>query len=50
MYVELVVPEENQGVVMTMMSKRDGVILGTAGSDGWVTLEVEAPLNRVCTV
>lgn len=50
MYVEIVVPEENQGVVMSMMSKRDGVILGTDGSDGWVTLEVEAPLNRVCIV
>lgn len=47
MYVEIVVPEENQGVVMSMMSKRDGVILGTDGSDGWVTLEVEAPLNRM---
>ena len=48
MYVEVVVPEENQGTVMTMMSRRDGVIIGSDGADGWVTLEVEAPLNRVC--
>ena len=47
MYVEIVAPDENQGAVMTMMSRRDGVILGTDGSDGWVTLTVEAPLNKV---
>ena len=49
MYVEIVAPEENQGTIMTMMSRRDGVILGTDGAEGWVTLEVEAPLNKVCT-
>ena len=49
MYVEIVAPDENQGAVMTMMSRRDGVILGTEGSDGWVTLTVEAPLNKVHT-
>ena len=48
MYVEIVAPEENQGTIMTMMSRRDGVILGTDGAEGWVTLEVEAPLNKVC--
>ena len=47
MYVEVVAPEESQGSVMTMMSRRDGLILGSDGADGWVTLEAEAPLNKV---
>ena len=47
MYVEVVAPEESQGQVMTMMSRRDGLILGSDGADGWVTLECEAPLNKV---
>jgi len=45
MLIEVNVPEEFQGAVNGMLSRRNGLILNTEGADGWVTVEVEAPLN-----
>jgi elongation factor G len=47
MLVEVTSPEEFQGAVMSMMTKRGGIVLTTDGMDGWHTLTVEAPLNQV---
>ncbi len=47
MYIEINAPEEFQGAVMALMTKRSGVVTGTEGGDGWITLSVEAPLNEM---
>ena len=47
MLVEISAPEEFQGSVMSMITKRDGVILGSEGAEGWFTITTEAPLNRM---
>ncbi|XP_011299101.1 elongation factor G, mitochondrial [Fopius arisanus] len=47
MYVEITVPEEFQGTIMGQMTKRKGLIIGTDGNDGWVTLHGEVPLNEM---
>lgn len=32
---------------MSLLTKREAIILHTDGNDGWTTLEVEAPLNKM---
>ncbi|XP_014275282.1 elongation factor G, mitochondrial [Halyomorpha halys] len=45
MAVEVTVPEEFQGAVMGQLNKRHGIITGIEGSDQWVTVFAEVPLN-----
>lgn len=47
MSVEITAPEEFQGNIMGILNKRNGIILSTDGTDGWFTLEMEAPLNKM---
>ena len=47
MNVEISVPVEFQGSVMAMVSKRKGIVAGSEGKEGWVTLEAEVPLNNM---
>ncbi|CAJ1065373.1 elongation factor G%2C mitochondrial [Xyrichtys novacula] len=45
MSVEIVVPQEFQGVVIAGVNRRHGVISGQDGSDGYMTLYADIPLN-----
>jgi len=45
MSVEVNAPEEYQGTIMGQITKRHGIITGTEGNDGWITLYAEIPLN-----
>ncbi|CAH1389045.1 unnamed protein product [Nezara viridula] len=45
MSVEVTIPEEYQGTVMGQLNKRHGIITGIEGSDQWVTVFAEVPLN-----
>ncbi len=45
MLVEVVVPEEFQGLAASLLTKRNGILLNQDGVEGWVTIEAEAPLN-----
>ncbi|XP_067118836.1 elongation factor G, mitochondrial [Centruroides vittatus] len=47
MFVEITVPEEFHGDVMTHMSRRHGIILGTDANEGWSIIRVEVPLNKM---
>ncbi len=47
MKVEVVAPDEFQGTVQGMLTRRSALILSSEGSDGWFTTEVEAPLNEM---
>lgn len=48
MVVEVDIPDEFRGPVMTELGKRSGIITGTdPGVDGWVTLLAEVPLNNM---
>lgn len=45
MSVEVNAPEEYQGTIMGQITKRHGIITGTEGNEGWITLYAEIPLN-----
>ncbi|KAK7083925.1 elongation factor EF-G [Halocaridina rubra] len=45
MSVEITVPEEFQGTVITHLNKRCGIITGTDANEGWSTVYAEVPLN-----
>jgi len=45
MSVEVTTPEEFQGTVMGQLNRRHGIITGTDGLEGWLTLYAEVPLN-----
>lgn len=45
MSVEVSVPEEFQGAVIGQLNKRHGIITGIDGSNQWVTISAEVPLN-----
>jgi elongation factor G len=45
MSVEVTTPEEFQGVVMGQLNRRHGIMTGTDGLEGWLTLYAEVPLN-----
>lgn len=45
MSVEVSVPEEFQGAVIGQLNKRHGIITGIDGSNQWVTVSAEVPLN-----
>lgn len=47
MTVEISVPDEFQGIVMQQLNKRHGIITGSEGSEGWVTIYGEVPLNEM---
>jgi elongation factor G len=42
MSVEVTTPEEFQGIVMGQLNRRHGIITGTDGLEGWLTLYAEA--------
>lgn len=41
MKVEVSLPVEFQGAVMGIISRRSGIVAGSDGKEGWVTLEAE---------
>ncbi|XP_012289242.1 elongation factor G, mitochondrial [Orussus abietinus] len=45
MLVEVTAPIEFQGIVVTQITKRRGLITGTDGYEGWFTIFAEVPLN-----
>ncbi|XP_017888955.1 elongation factor G, mitochondrial [Ceratina calcarata] len=45
MLVEVTVPTEFQGIVMTQLTKRHGIMRDSDANEGWVTLKAEVPLN-----
>lgn len=48
MSVEIDIPTEFRGAVISELSKREGILTGSdGGNDGWVTLYVEVPLNNM---
>lgn len=47
MAVEITAPEEFQGTLMGQITKRKGLITGTDGNEGWITLYAEVPLNEM---
>ncbi|KAJ6649566.1 Elongation factor G, mitochondrial [Pseudolycoriella hygida] len=47
MMVEVVMPDEFQGVVIGQLNKRHGIITGTDGIEGWFTVYAEVPLNNM---
>lgn len=47
MCVEVTVPEEFHSAVMTHMSKRNGIIIGTDVRENWSTIRAEVPLNKM---
>lgn len=47
MMVEVTVPEEFQGNVIGQLNKRNGIIMGTEGTEGWFTIYAEVPLNNM---
>lgn len=47
MEVEAVVPIEFQGAVMAHFNKRNGIISGNEGTNDWVTIYAEVPLNMM---
>ena len=47
MKVEVNGPEEFQGVCVSMLTKRSGIIQAVDASEGWFTAECEAPLNQM---
>ncbi len=47
MNVEVTGPEEFQGVAVTMLTRRKGLIVNVETNDGWFTLVAEAPLNNM---
>lgn len=47
MTVEVVIPDEFQGAVISQLNKRKGIITGTDGIEGWFTVYAEVPLNNM---
>lgn len=47
MMVEVVTPDEFQGAVIGQLNKRQGIITGTDGTEGWFTVYAEVPLNNM---
>lgn len=45
MSVEITVPVEYQGTVMTQIIKRHGILINTDNNEGWSILKAEVPLN-----
>ncbi|XKL67071.1 hypothetical protein PGB90_010491 [Kerria lacca] len=45
MNVEILVPFEFQGIVLSMIMKRSGIICGMERTDQWITYVAEIPLN-----
>jgi len=52
MSVEVTTPEEFQGVVMGQLNRRHGIITGTDGLEGWLTLYAEAsyPIKHIAFI
>eukprot|EP00095_Tigriopus_kingsejongensis_P008372 snap_masked-scaffold856_size87843-processed-gene-0.15 protein:Tk08372 transcript:snap_masked-scaffold856_size87843-processed-gene-0.15-mRNA-1 annotation:"translation elongation factor g" len=47
MVVEVTCPEEYKGNILGLVTKRDAVIVNMEGEEGWFTLTMEAPLNKM---
>ncbi|GFY52279.1 elongation factor G, mitochondrial [Trichonephila inaurata madagascariensis] len=47
MLVEVIVPIENQGSIITQLSKRSGVVLSMSSMDNWSVVTAEVPLNNM---
>lgn len=45
MSVEVTAPDEFQGAILAQLNKRHGILTGTEGTEGWVTIHAEVPLN-----
>ncbi|BES88785.1 Elongation factor G, mitochondrial [Nesidiocoris tenuis] len=47
MMVEVAVPEEYQGPIIGLITKRHGIITGLEGNNQWATIFAEVPLNEM---
>ncbi|XP_026282647.1 elongation factor G, mitochondrial [Frankliniella occidentalis] len=47
MSVEVSLPIEFQGAIMGIVSRRKGIVAGSEGKEGWITLQAEVPLNNM---
>lgn len=47
MSVEVTVPTEYHGTVMSQLSKRKGLVTGTEGIEDWTIIYAEVPLNNM---
>lgn len=47
MLVEVIVPIENQGTIISQLSKRSGVIISTDSYENWSSVRCEVPLNNM---
>ena len=47
MNIEVTGPEEFQGVAVTTLTRRRGLIVNVEANEGWFTLAAEAPLNNM---
>jgi len=47
MAVEVIIPSDFQGAIITQLNKRSGVVISMDAADNWVVVSAEVPLNNM---